>query len=88
MLNEDRTQLKNGGIETTTGDERCMLFGQAARVAIRHLGPTWKLDMPTSEKLAIVQGVLEELIRLGEPTNWDRDAGESVAEIPGAPLPL
>jgi putative DNA methylase len=86
MLDNDRAQLKLGGIETTVGDERCILFGHAARAAIQCLASTWRPDIPTSEKLATAQRVLEDLIRSAEITEPDRHLGESVAEIIGTAL--
>ena len=86
MLNNDRAQLRRGAIETTAGDERCMLFGHAARAAIHYLAPTWTRDSPTSEKLATVQRILEELIRSVEKKESNRGIEEPVTEILGPAL--
>ncbi|MBI1897042.1 MAG: DUF1156 domain-containing protein [Acidobacteria bacterium] len=86
-LERDRNQLKRGGIKTTVGDERCILFGHAARFAIESLRPTWKLNAPTSEKLARVRRVLEQLVRSAESKESDRELVEFVAENQPTAIP-
>jgi hypothetical protein len=86
-LERDREQLKRGGIETTVGDERCMLFGHAARSAIECLRPAWTRSAPASEKLARVGHLLKELVRSAESKGSDPDTAEFVAESRPTALP-
>jgi adenine-specific DNA methylase len=86
-LEKDREQLNRGGIETTVGDERCMLFGHATRSAIQTLCLTWTRNSPTSEKLSRVRNLLEELLRSAASKQLDREIVEFVAETQPTALP-
>ena len=47
--------LREGGVEPTRGDIRCILFGHLIRLAICHLQPTWNRTASIEARLAAVK---------------------------------
>jgi adenine-specific DNA methylase len=86
-LQSDREQLKRAGIETTPGDERCILFGHATRSATERLRVTWRADRPTSQKLSDAGIALAELVRDAESEQSNRKTVEFIADAQPSALP-
>jgi adenine-specific DNA methylase len=63
-LKSDEEALRKGGVKVTTGDLRCMLFGQIARLAVQRLSADWDSRTDTFVKL---RRVAEELKMIAEP---------------------
>ncbi len=83
LLAVDREKLNRGGVEITSGDERCILFGHVARAAISDLAAAWAPDVPTQEKLTKVERKFTELIRSLRIGQSDQRVAESVAASSG-----
>ena len=64
VVRTDVGALVEGGRRPTRGDVRCMLFGQATRMAVWDLQKTWQEAWSTSRKLLAVR---EMVLRFGEP---------------------
>lgn len=51
LIREEIVALGEGGLRTTQGDIRCILFGQLTRLAIWSLRDDWRATAPISERM-------------------------------------
>ena len=67
LVREDLAKLAAGGLRSTYGDARCVMFGHLVRLAVWNLRKKWDEKLPSSEKLSEVArfirgiGVFERL---------------------------
>ena len=78
LVREDLAKLREGGVKTTLGDIRCIIFGHFVRLTIEGLHDGWDKEAEMSEKMAMVS---ERLRALGswedmEKLVSDRDRDE------------
>lgn len=64
VVRADVAALEEGGRTPTRGDVRCILLGQATRMAVWDLQKTWRVGRATDRKLGEVR---EMLLRWGDP---------------------
>jgi adenine-specific DNA methylase len=60
LVRADADRLRDGGVEPTLGDQRCIAFGHAIRLAIQHLRPTWDSAAPIARRLEAVGRWVDE----------------------------
>ncbi len=60
LVRRDCRLLREGGVEPTTGDIRCILYGHLVRLAVRHLRATWDDAAPVETRLGAVEAWVEE----------------------------
>lgn len=79
LVHADLERLRNGNLNPTHGDIRCVAHGHLARLAIWNLRKDWKMDLPTSEKLKVVTSAIEKL------GGWPGVEGYLSGDLSGAP---
>jgi hypothetical protein len=55
VVAEDLSLLQQGQVKPTQGDTRCIIFGHLIRLAVWHLRSSWKTDVTTPDRMAVVQ---------------------------------
>lgn len=65
-LKADSVAMREAGVKITQGDQRCLLAGHIARIAIRTLRPTWNVSVPLPERLRTARQCLERITRMVE----------------------
>jgi adenine-specific DNA methylase len=60
LVHADANRLREGDVEPTRGDLRCIAFGHAIRLAIEHLRPTWDSAAPIARRLEAVGRWVEQ----------------------------
>ncbi len=79
LVHADLERLRNGNLNPTHGDIRCVAHGHLVRLAIWNLRKDWKIDLPTSEKLKVVTSAIEKL------GGWPGVEGYLSGDLSGAP---
>ncbi|MFP4582897.1 MAG: hypothetical protein ACLFN9_05880, partial [Desulfococcaceae bacterium] len=59
LVRADLELLKQGGVNPTAGDTRCVAFGHLTRLAIWNLREGWDAERPTGERLGTVSNWLK-----------------------------
>jgi hypothetical protein len=54
LVAEDLAKLAAGGVKTTRGDARCVIFGHVTRLAVWNLRKKWDPKLETSAKISEV----------------------------------
>lgn len=64
IVRDEIHQLREGGVQPTRGDARCIAFGHLTRMAVWNLRKDWDQRASTQEKL---RGVADAINGLGDP---------------------
>jgi hypothetical protein len=59
LVLQDIRQLREGGVRTTAGDIRCIVFGHLIHLAVSQLASPWDRDAPALQRLSAVAAWLE-----------------------------
>jgi adenine-specific DNA methylase len=59
LVLQDIRQLREGGVPTTAGDMRCIVFGHLIHLAVNQLAQAWDRDAPALQRLSAVAAWLE-----------------------------
>jgi adenine-specific DNA methylase len=61
LMTKELAELTAAGMKPTTGDVRCIAFGHIARMAIWKLRPSWKISLPTTDKLKAIRLAMDSI---------------------------
>ncbi len=64
LVKTDLDLLRQGGVEPTPGDTRCIIYGHLIRLAIWHLRRDWDKELPIGDRLARLR---QQLVVFGTP---------------------
>jgi putative DNA methylase len=79
LLSSDLSLLRQGGVEPTRGDARCLAFGHLSRLVVWRLRGMWDIESSWEGKLGLVAAALSAL------PSWEEVevALSEVGEVPG-----
>jgi hypothetical protein len=66
IMQDELAQLRNGGMNPTAGDIRCIAYGHITRMAISNLLKTWDISQPTAGKLASIKAAMDAIALLDD----------------------
>ena len=81
LVREDLAKLAAGGLRSTRGDARCVMFGHIIRLAVWNLRKQWDAKLPTSEKLAKVARFIHDIGDFERLENLVEGSQAPVAEV-------
>lgn len=66
ILEQEFQELRDAGMNPTTGDIRCAAYGHMTRMAIWQLRPSWNQKLPTETKLSLFRDAMNALAKADE----------------------
>lgn len=66
VVSLDLANLRASGLETTEGDERCLIYGHLTRFTIQRLRESWNSGLSIAHRLARVKSAMSKLASVNE----------------------